>query len=106
MTDKSLRRPFPPKIVTANDLMEGDAIYFTVDHAWSRDHGDAAVVTNADRADALLAIAAKQADRIVGAYLADVKVGDDGRPEPVHFREIFRTKGPSNYHHGKQEEAA
>lgn len=105
MTDKSLRRPFPPKIVTANDLMEGDAIYFTVDHKWSREHEEAAVVTNADRADDLLAIAAKQADKIVGAYLADVKIGEDGRPHPVHFREIFRTKGPSNYHHGKQEVA-
>jgi hypothetical protein len=27
--------------------------------------------------------------------------GPDG-PEPVHFREAFRTRGPSNYRHGKQ----
>jgi len=26
----------------------------------------------------------------------------EGRPEPVHFREVFRTRGPSNYFHGKQ----
>jgi hypothetical protein len=23
-------------------------------------------------------------------------------PEPTHFREAFRTRGPSNYAHGKQ----
>jgi hypothetical protein len=44
-----------------------------------------------------------QKDKIAGAYMADVKVGENG-PEPVHFREAFRTRGPSNYHHGKQAE--
>jgi len=29
-------------------------------------------------------------------------MGDHG-PEPIHFREAFRTRGPSNYAHGKQE---
>jgi hypothetical protein len=38
---------------------------------------------------------------VVGAYLADATAGPDG-PEPVHFREAFRTRGPSNYPHGKQ----
>ena len=38
---------------------------------------------------------------VVGAYLADAKAGANG-PEPVHFREAFRTRGPSNYAHGKQ----
>jgi hypothetical protein len=26
-------------------------------------------------------------------------------PQPVHFREEFRRTGPSNYFHGKQEQA-
>ncbi|NNK78640.1 MAG: DUF2849 domain-containing protein, partial [Litoreibacter sp.] len=43
-------------------------------------------------------------DVIVGAYLADVTKGPSG-PEPLHFREEFRTRGPSNYpSHGKQAE--
>jgi len=41
---------------------------------------------------------------VTGAYLADAKMGDNG-PEPTHFREAFRTRGPSNYPHGKQAEA-
>ena len=31
-----------------------------------------------------------------------LKPGPNG-PEPIHFREAFRTRGPSNYAHGKQE---
>ena len=38
---------------------------------------------------------------VVGPYLADARMGPDG-PEPVHFREAFRTRGPSNRFHGKQ----
>ena len=41
---------------------------------------------------------------MVGAYLADARAGEEG-PEPTHFREAFRTRGPSNYAHGKQVEA-
>ena len=44
-----------------------------------------------------------RASEIVGVYLADAKQGAEG-PEPVHFREAFRTRGPSNYPHGKQTE--
>ena len=35
-------------------------------------------------------------------YLAETVLGADNRPQPVHFREVFRTRGPSNYFHGKQ----
>ena len=45
--------------------------------------------------------AERKGDTIVGAYLADAKAGPQG-PEPVHFRESFRARGPSNYNHGKQ----
>jgi len=40
---------------------------------------------------------------IAGAYLADAKQGENG-PAPTRFREEFRTRGPSNYAHGKQVE--
>ena len=42
-----------------------------------------------------------QRQMVVGVYLADAKPGPNG-PEPIHFREAFRTRGPSNYAHGKQ----
>ncbi|MBQ4823660.1 MULTISPECIES: DUF2849 domain-containing protein [unclassified Leisingera] len=100
-----MARAFTPKVITANDLLEGDVIYFTADDSWTRDLAQAELIT--DEADAQLRLleAEKQNIRIVGAYLADAKAGPNG-PEPTHFREDFRRTGPSNYFHGKQEAEA
>ena len=99
-----MARAFPPKVVTANALIEGDVIYLAADGTWPRLLCNAALLT--DEADAQLRLleAEQQAGAVVGAYLADAVAGHDGRPEPTHFREEFRRVGPSNYAHGKQEE--
>lgn len=94
-------KTFTPKIVTANDLMQGDVIYLTTD-GWSRNHADARIATSNEDAQGMLAQAQAQALKIVGPYLADAVLDAAGRPGPVHFREAFRTRGPSNYDHGKQ----
>ena len=95
-----------PKIITANDLLEGDVIYLTQSGEWTRDHDEALVVTDPKQAEALLAKAETQSDRLVGAYLADVHLDGNGDHRPSHFRETFRTRGPSNYlNHGKQAQA-
>ena len=100
-----MARAFVPKVVTANDLLEGDVIYFTFDGGWSRRHSEAELFEDEASANDALKRAATQVDIIVGAYLADARRGVDGMPEPVHFREAFRTRGPSNYpNHGKQAE--
>ncbi len=93
-----------PQIVTANDLVTGEVIYLTGHENWSGHMADAAVAHNSQMAEALLAKAQYQQDKIVGAYLADICLSRKGEPEPVHFRELFRSRGPSNYHHGKQAE--
>lgn len=97
-------KTFSPQIVTANDLLMGDVIYLTAENDWSRDHGEAVVALSAPEAEALLTQAQAQALKVVGPYLAEAQIGPDGRPGPVHFREAFRTRGPSNYDHGKQAE--
>ncbi|WP_170368379.1 DUF2849 domain-containing protein [Ruegeria arenilitoris] len=97
-----MARAFTPKVVTANDLLEGDVIYLTADDRWSRDLREAELITDEAHAQLRLLDAQKQVDKIVGAYLADVVAGENG-PEPTHFREDFRRTGPSNYAHGKQE---
>ena len=94
--------PFTPKVVTASDLLDGEVIYLTADDRWSRDLAEAEVLTDEAHAQLRLIDAEQQANRLVGAYLADVALGPDG-PEPTHFREAFRRTGPSNYAHGKQE---
>ncbi|WP_291731936.1 DUF2849 domain-containing protein [Leisingera sp. F5] len=100
-----MARAFTPKVITANDLLEGDVIYFTADDSWTRDLSEAELITDEAEAQLRLIEAEKQNIRIVGAYLADAKAGPNG-PEPTHFREDFRRTGPSNYFHGKQEAEA
>lgn len=95
------RRPFTPKVVTANDLLEGDAVWLTADDRWTRTIAEAELIDDEAHAQLRLLLAQGQPDVVVGAYLADAKDTSDG-PAPVHFREEFRTKGPSNYAHGKQ----
>ncbi len=97
------RRPFSPKVVTANALLEGDAIWLTRDDRWTRNMAEAELITDEAVADDRLLFAMSQPDVVVGAYLVDAKDTGNG-PEPIHFREDFRTRGPSNYAHGKQVE--
>jgi hypothetical protein len=99
-----MSRQFTPKIITANDLRGGDVIYLTADDRWSRDLADAEFIDDEAHADIRLLFASRQAAQVVGVYLADARKGPRG-PEPVHFREAFRARGPSNYHHGKQADA-
>ncbi|UWR91004.1 DUF2849 domain-containing protein [Phaeobacter inhibens] len=98
-------RPFTPKIITANDLLEGDVIYFTDTNGWSRELREAELIEDEAEAQLRLLEAEKDALHVVGIYLTDAKAGANG-PEPTHFREDFRRTGPSNYRHGKQEAAA
>lgn len=96
-----MSRRFTAKVVTANRLREGDVVYLTADDRWSALHREAELIDDEAHAQMRLLHAAAQKLLVVGAYLADAKSGPQG-PEPVHFREEFRTRGPSNYAHGKQ----
>jgi hypothetical protein len=96
-----MSRNFTPKVVTANDLRLGDVVYLTADDQWTRLHTQAELIDDEAHAQMRLLHGAAQKLLVVGAYLADAKAGPSG-PEPTHFREEFRTRGPSNYAHGKQ----
>ena len=99
-----MAKAFTTKVITANDLLEGDVIYLTKTGEWTRALEEAHPAVSQEQANTMLEVADAQQDKIVGAYMADVALGEDGRPQPVHFRETFRTRGPSNYFHGKQAE--
>ncbi|MDR9485302.1 MULTISPECIES: DUF2849 domain-containing protein [Sediminimonas] len=98
-----MTKAFTPKVVTANALVEGDVIYLTADDRWTRALHEAELIEDEAHAQVRLLDAERQTGEVVGAYLADVRPGPNG-PEPVHFREAFRARGPSNYPHGKQTE--
>ena len=100
-----MARKFTPKVLTANHLLDGDVIYWSPEGDWVGQFEDALYLDDETRANALLAQAERQQEVIVGPYLADARLVD-GKPAPAHFRETFRTRGPSNYDHGKQQDAA
>ena len=93
-----------PQVITANDLLEGDVVYAAADGSWTRHLARAALHDDPQAAQAALAAAEARPDMVVGIYLAEMERGPDGRPRPVHFREAFRARGPSNHAHGKQED--
>jgi hypothetical protein len=102
-----MARKFQPQMATGNDLLEGDVVYFTSAGDWSREIGDAALAVNPEAADDLLARASEFPNQVVGVYLVEAAIDDCGRAAPSHFREEFRTRGPSNYpQHGRQAERA
>ena len=100
-----MSRRFTPKVVTANLLREGEVVYLTTDDLWSSHHHEAELIEDEAHAQMRLLHASAQKLLVVGAYLADVKPGPNG-PEPTHFREEFRTRGPSNSNPGKQADHA
>ncbi len=98
------RRPYTPKVVAANDLLKGDAVWLTANDSWTRNMCEAELIEDEAIAEDRLIFAIGQGNIVVGAYLVDARPGENG-PEPTHFREAFRTRGPSNYPHGKQVES-
>jgi hypothetical protein len=84
-----------PVVVTANRLGDGAVVYRTVDGAWSTRLDEAAVVNTLPAATALLAASIADDIAAVGAYVAPVRTGADGRPEPGNLREIIRHAGPT-----------
>lgn len=96
-----MAREFTPKVITANALLEGDVVYLTEGDHWTRNLAEAEILMDEADAELRLLLAQSRASQVVGAYLADMTISENG-PEPTHFREDFRRTGPSNYHHGKQ----
>ena len=97
-------RPVFDQIITANALLEGDVAYFTAADTWTRDIQQAEVFSDEAIAQVHLIEAMAQTNTIVGAYLMPIQDTKNGHA-PTHFREEFRTHGPSHYAHGKQEQS-
>ena len=87
-------KPFSPKIVSANDLFDGDVVYLDRTGGWTRNIGDARIAATPEEASTLDA-AAHQPARVIGPYLVDVALDPAGRPRPVHYREVLRDAGPT-----------
>lgn len=78
------------KILTGNDLVTGDVIWWAGD-GWSRQVHDGVDV--GDRGDDLLR-AEEAALRVVGAYVIDATVDEEG-VRPAHIKDRIRALGPT-----------
>ena len=92
-----VNKPASTQILISNDLMSGETL-FMGHQGWVADHRLARSVSSPEEAEELEALgkAEMKANKVVDAYLVDVIIGSDGVPEPTHYREKMRTKGPSN----------
>jgi hypothetical protein len=89
--------PKLPAILIANDLLDGDVVFWT-GTIWSRDPHEAAVAQDIETAFRFEKAARNAFARheVVDAYLVDVIRDEAGIPVPNHFRERFKVKGPSH----------
>lgn len=94
------------QIITANDLLSGEVVYLSSNGTWAIRHSDAITFETSDEASTRLASVLRSETSVVGPYLAFANVAKGCLLEPTHFREMFRTKGPSNRFLGKQTTAA
>lgn len=85
-----------PQILLASDLAGGEVAFLGAE-GWERDHARARVARSEDEAAALESFGKAEiaGNKVVDVYLADVEVGVDGVPTPLHYREKMRLKGPS-----------
>ena len=74
-------KPFTPKVITANALLEGDVVYQTAT-GWTRSLSEAEVLTDEADADLRLIDALSQQELVVGVYLADVAPEAASEVEP------------------------
>ncbi|WP_066517419.1 DUF2849 domain-containing protein [Sphingobium cloacae] len=78
------------KILTGNDLGTGDVIWWAGD-GWSRQVGDSADV--GEKGEDLVR-SEEAAQRVVGAYVIDATVTDEGI-RPAHIKDRIRALGPT-----------
>jgi predicted NAD/FAD-binding protein len=84
-----------PVVITANRLADGAVVFRRADGGWTTRLGEAAIATSASAAKELLAAAAGDEIRAVGAYPAPVELTADGEVRPGNLRELIRVGGPT-----------
>ncbi len=85
------------KILTANRLLDGEAVWLTRDHDWAESINVAELARDADAEARLEALGADSVRRneVVDVNLVDVSLVD-GAIVPVRLRERIRAAGPTN----------
>lgn len=84
-----------PKILTANDLLNGSTVYYTESGAWSPHASDSFVANSPESLDKLINAAAEAfaANLVISEEIIDVDSGDG--VQPARLRELIRATGPT-----------
>ena len=92
-----MAKQFLPQVLTANNLVEGHSVFLCAE-GWHRDIARAMVAVTPEQAAELEALGTRhvRTNEVVGSYLVDVELDASGFPTPLHFREAFRDRGPTN----------
>lgn len=85
------------RVLTANDLLSGDVVYFTKARKWSRSLDDALLADTPEDVKVLEALvtSGEVEAATASAYVVDLTRQDDGKVRPAHYREAIRTFGPT-----------
>ncbi|MEX0957214.1 MAG: DUF2849 domain-containing protein [Rhizobiaceae bacterium] len=85
------------KILTANRLIDGEAVWLAPDYSWSETIDVAEVARDKDAEARLEAVGAEaiRRNRVVDVNLVDVELVD-GAIVPIRLRERIRAAGPTN----------
>jgi len=84
-----------PVLITANRMRDGAVIYRTADGGWTTEFDQAVVVNTAPAATELLQAAVADDLGAIGAYVAPVRLEQDGSVLPGNLRERIRLAGPT-----------
>lgn len=93
-------KPQPSQIVTANEIGTGAVVFMTAEGTWTFDVTAARLSETAEESEAMLALAQTSNNRseVELVCLIAAQRLPDGRPWPVHPREIIRALGPTVRH--------
>ena len=92
------------KVLTANRLIDGEAVWMSPEHQWQETLQGAEVARDQAAEDELdrLGKASFARNEVLDVDLIDVEVTSAGI-RPIRMRERIRAAGPTNYlDHGKQ----
>lgn len=95
-----MAKAFHPAVLTANNLLDGDAVWWT-GAEWSRDIAAAEIASDREATDALTALIdcpAFEAE-VVGPYLVDIAPGKT--PRPLVRREAIRADREPTFEYGE-----
>ncbi|MEM8790514.1 MAG: DUF2849 domain-containing protein [Pseudomonadota bacterium] len=96
-----MAKAFEPAVITANDLVEGTAVFLTPE-GWSADVSKAMVALTPEQAEEFDALGQRhvQENVVVEPYRVVVLL-DSGKPVPKLRREQIRAAGAPTFAYGK-----